>query len=724
MTEQSTQIRVLPSSIHLKDYLAVIFRRKLLILLAFVAVVASTIFYVRGMEDIYESYATLVIEESNRLISQAMQTVPGKPLSYYQGILNSRTFQEMVFDSIGMDIFKSNFQNIGREKALEYINSAISLRKTEYSSFLRFNVRAKSRELSYLIAGIGTGIFRAQCEEVASEEARRTVVEIDKQLKLIRTKLENAEREYRSFQEKTGDITGGTSPELKQLQEAYAKDIAQKGVKEANLTAEKRLLARLETKIAPAEKKRSPEYLKLRAQLKELEREKIRLENLGIRMTGMSTIDRDIQEIEKQLIQYKRTEKKLVIDPNEIRQWQRLRKSVLNKEAELELFIRRLETYKRAIDNYKKGNPDMLAQSLELQRLKLARDNYENIYTFLINRAEDERIKSASSKTGIKIVDTARMPEKPIPKNETRYYLLGIILGLALGLGLAFFVEYNDTTIKANDDIERYLQLPVLGTIPHITYSRKEELEIKRKSSRKKGGTSRSQYPRNLLSFKGDDSIITEAYRSLRTNLSYVSPDKPLHTVIVTSSGPSEGKSLTISNLAIANAQMGRKTLLIDTDLRRPILHHLFKLKREPGFTELFTEDASYETSIRPTGHENLFLLTAGLFSPNPAELLASQKLVQHIEYFRNNFDIVFFDTPPVVAVTDATLLGRKVDGLLIVIKSHRTDREIAMRAVQSLTNVGVKIVGTVLNDINLSHRYSSYGYYKYYYHYYKSKSD
>jgi capsular exopolysaccharide synthesis family protein len=232
------------------------------------------------------------------------------------------------------------------------------------------------------------------------------------------------------------------------------------------------------------------------------------------------------------------------------------------------------------------------------------------------------------------------------------------------------------------------------------------------------------QYPRQILSFTGDDSVITESYRSLRTNLSFVSPDAPLHTVVVTSAGPSEGKSLTTANLAMAYAQMGKKTLLIDADLRRPVLHHFFGLKREPGFAELFIENPDYDVAIRPSGRENLSVITAGIFSANPAELIASQKMIQHIDYFKKHFDMIFFDTPPIVAVTDATLLGKKVDGVLLVIKSHHSDREFVSRALSNLSNVGVKVWGAILNDIDLSHRYSTYGYYKYYYHYYKSKKD
>jgi capsular exopolysaccharide synthesis family protein len=631
-------------------------------------------------------------------------------------------------------MIKAARPKIDRDGALAYIQSCISLRNTEYASFIRFYVQASTKELAYALASAGTEIFRRRCREVETEESRRATTELDNQLKAIRDKLEQAEHDYQTYRELRGNIVEGTTPELKTLTEAYASNMAQLGLKEADLNAERKQLGQLEATITPSESERSPEFLKLRSRLRELEQEKMRLENLGIKLAGPSTVDREIDDLEHQLLQYRQPSKGLSaagaagaaggVDPRTVKQWQELRKSVLNKEGELDLFKRRLESYKKAIASYKQSNPDILTQSLELQRLQRSREVYENVYNVLLQKSEEERVRNTSNIAGIKIVDIARMPKRPISKNETRYYTVGVLLGLLLGVGLAFILEFNDSTIKSNEDVERYLALPILGTIPHIAHNKKEGIEIRRRSSKSKKQTTITQYPRQLLTFSGDDSVITESYRSLRTNLTFVSPDHPLQTALFTSAGPGEGKSLTIANLAMAYAQMGKKTLLVDTDLRRPVLHHLFELKREPGFCDLFIENPDYATAIRPSGRPNLSIITAGIFTPNPAELIASQKMLQHIEYFKKNYDVVFFDTPPVFAVTDATLLGTKVDGVILVIKAHHTDKEIAIRAIASIQNVGVKVWGVVLNDIDLTHRYASYGYYKYYYHYYKSKTD
>lgn len=706
----------------LKDYLGIIIRRKWIVILSFLCTFLSTIYYVYKIEDIYEAYSTLVIEEPNAYLNQPMM-VNVRSLSFYEGILSSRSFLESVLESIGLQSFQQVFPKITREEAVQYIHQNISLRKTVFTSFLNLNVRVNSKDLAYQIATKGTDLFRIRCQEVASEESRRALMEIDNQLTMIRKNLEQAEQDYRHFSDKAGQIQEGTTRELKALQDSSSVVLAQLGVKEADLDAEKRLLQQMESRITPPKELKSSEYLQLRAKLNDLEKEKLRLEGLGIRLAGISTIDREIQEIEHNLLEHKKNTN-TGIDPTTMRQWQELRKSVIGKESELELFKRRLEAYNRAIKAYKSGNPDIMSQSLELLRLKRSKEVYENIYSILLEKAEEQRIRSASSTAGIKIVDMPVMPEVPIAKNEMRFYVLGAILGLFLGILIAFFVDFNDTTIKSNEDIERYLRLAVMGTIPHISHDKKAEIEVQRKSSSKARRASVLQYPKHVFNFEGDDSVITESYRSLRTNLTFISPDKPLKTIVLTSAGPSEGKSLTISNLATSWAQMGKKTLLIDADLRRPVIHHIFNCKREPGFTDLFGESPDYDSVIHKTDKENLFIIPAGVFTPNPAELIGSNRMGQIIDHLSNNFDIIFFDSPPIVAVTDSTLLGTKTDGILVIIRSHHTDREIALRAVNILRNVNVRILGTVLNDIDLAHRYSSYGYYKYYYHYYKSKKD
>lgn len=202
----------------------------------------------------------------------------------------------------------------------------------------------------------------------------------------------------------------------------------------------------------------------------------------------------------------------------------------------------------------------------------------------------------------------------------------------------------------------------------------------------------------DLITITDPRSPISEAYRTLRTNLSFYSLDNPLRSLVVTSPAPNEGKSTTIANLAVTIAQSGRRTILVDCDLRRPSLHDLFGLKAEPGFTDLVLAD-KLELPVQPTGVENLWLLAAGAKPPNPADMLGAKKVDQIIARLQEEADMVLFDAPPVMAVTDAAVLGAKVDGVLLVIQAGKTKRDHAERAKETLEKAKVRIVGVTLTN-------------------------
>ncbi len=201
-----------------------------------------------------------------------------------------------------------------------------------------------------------------------------------------------------------------------------------------------------------------------------------------------------------------------------------------------------------------------------------------------------------------------------------------------------------------------------------------------------------------LVTITDPRSPISEAYRTLRTNLSFYSLDNPLRSLVVTSPAPNEGKSTTIANLAVTIAQSGRRTILVDCDLRRPSLHDLFGLKAEPGFTDLVLADR-LELPLQPTGVDNLWLLASGAKPPNPADLLGAKKVDQIIARLQEEADMVLFDAPPVMAVTDAAVLGAKVDGVLLVIQAGKTKRDHAERAKETLEKAKVRIVGATLTN-------------------------
>ena len=202
----------------------------------------------------------------------------------------------------------------------------------------------------------------------------------------------------------------------------------------------------------------------------------------------------------------------------------------------------------------------------------------------------------------------------------------------------------------------------------------------------------------DLITITDPRSPASEAYRTLRTNLSFYSLDHPLRSLVVTSPAKEEGKSTTIANLAVTLAQSGRKTVLVDCDLRRPSLHTIFGLNQEPGLTNMVLEDMD-KPPLQETDVENLWLLAAGKQPPNPADLLGSQKVDQIIAMLQETADILLFDAPPVIAVTDAVILGAKVDGVLLIIQAGKTRREHAERAKTTLETANVRIVGAALTN-------------------------
>ncbi|MFQ5401270.1 MAG: CpsD/CapB family tyrosine-protein kinase [Anaerolineae bacterium] len=202
----------------------------------------------------------------------------------------------------------------------------------------------------------------------------------------------------------------------------------------------------------------------------------------------------------------------------------------------------------------------------------------------------------------------------------------------------------------------------------------------------------------NLITLTDPRSPVSEAYRTLRTNLSFYSLDNPIRSLVVTSPAVGEGKSTTVANLAVTMAQSGRRTILVDCDLRRPLLHELLDLKAEPGLTNVVLGEEK-ELPLQQTSVENLWLLACGPKPPNPADLLGTKRMDQIIASLAESADIVLFDAPPVIAVTDAAVLGAKVDGVMLVISAGKTRREHAERAKEMLEKAHVRIIGTTLTN-------------------------
>jgi tyrosine-protein kinase len=292
-------------------------------------------------------------------------------------------------------------------------------------------------------------------------------------------------------------------------------------------------------------------------------------------------------------------------------------------------------------------------------------------------------------------------PNTPSNPNITQNVIFAAILGLVLSIAAILFLEYLDDTIKDADGVQRVLNLSTLGVIAQMA------------------GTRRGSD--HLVALSQPRAPISEGYRVLRTNLRFTGLENPSGALLVTSAGPGEGKTTTATNLAIVMAQSGRHVILVDADLRRPSIHSYMKLSNNAGLSSLFLEDAiAPDQVIQPTQVEGLRVITSGPLPPNPAELLDSKQMAQILKTLRAEADMVIIDSPPVLAVADATIIGSRCSGAVLILDAGKTRTEMAKRAVERLRQTNIRLFGVVLNK--LSFRRAS-GYYSYYYYYNSDKT-
>jgi capsular exopolysaccharide synthesis family protein len=358
------------------------------------------------------------------------------------------------------------------------------------------------------------------------------------------------------------------------------------------------------------------------------------------------------------------------------------------------------------VQKYNNSMNSLPEKTLRLAQLQREAQVNNTIFMMLREKYEENRIAEAGQIGSVRIVDRAKPPKYPIKPKKKMNLLLGILVGLGLGVGMTFVKEYLDTSLKTIEDVER-LGFSVLGSIPFISTTR-----TSRHMRSKNGELLRIES--RLITHFAPKSPISEAYRTLRTNIQYARVDQRIKTVLVTSSGMGEGKSTSVANLAITFAQMGAKTLLVDTDLRRPVLHGIFNYTRNEGLTNVLLGRLSIEEAVKTTKIENLNLITSGILPPNPSELLSSHAMEKFITDTSARYDITLFDTPPVIAVTDAAILATKLDGCILVVRSGKTNRDALLRSKVLLDNVKANVFGILVNGVSVERVYGSYYYYYY----------
>jgi uncharacterized protein involved in exopolysaccharide biosynthesis/Mrp family chromosome partitioning ATPase len=362
-----------------------------------------------------------------------------------------------------------------------------------------------------------------------------------------------------------------------------------------------------------------------------------------------------------------------------------------------------------------RGSASLLpSTALELSRIEREVKINQDLFSILKTKYQEALIKEAEKVEEVSIVKRATEPQ--VSKNPPKIYLntiLGLIIGIILGLVFAFIFESLDTSIGTLEDVEEFLDIPVMGAIPNLHADNVDHyLKEKYKLSTEHG----MEIYRALISHFIPNSVVAESYRSLRTNALFIATANNLKSVMITSASMNEGKSITAINLAITLAQIGKRVLLIDVDLRSPSIHHYFGLDKDPGFsdvilgnhtwkdvgrsiTDIMMGEIKVDDIMVTPGMDNLNIITSGALPAHPAEFLNSPLVPKLIEEISENYDFVIFDAPPVLPVADPIILGSKVDGVFVVYKVGIISRYALKRTKLLLENVGAKVLSTILND-------------------------
>ncbi|HPQ70317.1 MAG TPA: polysaccharide biosynthesis tyrosine autokinase [bacterium] len=756
-------LRYRTSEVGLSDYLRVLYRRRIVAILTFLVVLLSVTVHTFLMTPIYEAFCLVQIKQEqtqNILLGDLIQLGRTNQVPAEMEIIRSRTVAEAVVRELRLDVMLLEHTrdlevnladvNLAQEKrgqtlTVEFIDDQgrfevlhkgdklgegtladgfsidgsqfnVLLEKAEKGDWFKFVQRPFDATVRMVQSNLGVAevgektqiikisyssqypmmardivnktveVYQRQNIDEKSREAQQTLKFIEGQLDIIRDNLDASEDNLKRFKQDHGIMM--LSEEAGALIESTAKFEMQKAQLEIQKHQYQSMLSAIDSEgieqasLPSLSSAEDTVLASLGLKLAELKGQK------GALLSDMTENAPEVKALTQEI--------------NAL--GLQIRTVLKNTVASLQAQLNKLHNVIGGFDEKINALPDTERALAGLMR---SSEVTNQIYTFLLQKHEEARIAKAATIGNIRIIDLAVTPKSPIKPRVRLNLLLGMVAGLLLALGMAFFLEFIDDSLKSIDEVERVIRKPVYGIIPRIPDYRKEPEAARPVSA-------------NLVTHYSPKSPISEAFRTLRTNIHFADPDQQLTSLLITSAGPSEGKSTIVSNLALTFANTGRRTLLLDCDLRKPNVHNIFETQRDPGLTNVLMKESSWKDVLRETKIPNLYMIPSGPIPPNPTEMVGSQGMKDLIEQFKTEFDLILLDSPPVVAVTDAAILSVAVDATLLVVELGRSRASGVNRAIDLLEKVKANLMGIITNNISSGYKYD-YGYYSYYYYYAES---
>jgi polysaccharide biosynthesis transport protein len=730
---------LLPASeVHLMDYVRVLYKRRWIAITAFLVVVVSVVVYTFTQTPIYAAKVQLLIEpESQNIVSFKEVLEQDKSTTdYYQTqykVLQSRSLARETIESLSL---WNNPEFAGKEAGGvgSGILSTVGFGGTDKNGGARSaGGAAPSSPAS------GSGVAGAADQEMVADETPAQSRVIDSFLKhLAVAPIRNSRLVEVTFESSDGRLSAQVANTLaksyikrdkaykiatsqqasdwlgKQLEEQRTQveksEKALQSYKEKNealsLEDKQNIVVQKLAALNEAVTKASTERIQkeeLYNQIKKIQNDREALDTFPAIATNTF-----IQQLKGQLADLQRqqaslgekygekhpkmTEVKSAIEQTEAKLKAEIGKVVLSLKIDYDAAMSQEKRLMAALETQKAEAMALSSKGIDYGVLARDANINKQMFDNLMQRQKETGVSAKLDTANIRVVDKAEVPLRPVRPKKALNLLLAIFGGGLFACGLAFFFEYIDNRVKSPDEIKNYLGLPFLGLIPKLGNKEAE----------------------NPLLHTGVPTAFAEAFRNLRTNILFSSTEEGGRAIVVTSTGPGEGKTMIACNLAVALAQAGQRVLLMDGDMRKPKVHTMFNESQTPGLSNVLVGNAKASEAVRKTAVQNLWLLLAGVAPPNPAELLGSQRFRDFITTLQEHFDWVVVDTPPVMAVTDAALVSHVVSGVVFAIASEQTSKHTANAALEQLEAAKAKFLGGVLNKVDVErHAY-------YYSHYYR----
>lgn len=721
----------------LQDYLRVIFKRKWIILVSTFTIFVTSLVYTSKLIPRYVASGRVELNYQSTLATLLADALlyKGNELATAINFATSMPVMENAVRRLGLvgpDATKADV--LVEASKLQAGASAIGDGQTNFItiSFTHWDPKFCAEAVDAIAEG-----FSEEYRSRNTKDADQIKLFLEEQARMAEQQLLESENELAFLKQQKNYV---------ELDQGVRINIEQAATIEADYTKIKmerqqieRELLEMKTELKNEEPSvRTQELIQNDPRLRENRKQLIDAEmELATKLKTLTPLHPEVKRVEDNLKRL-RTQMEIII--GEITK---------DRRAELEtkfgILKEKEAAIQHAIPRLKFLTEDIPRQQMEQARIQRQISMQEKLFSFFRDKLEEKKYDELVSRdNAISVIEHAAIPLIPNYPNKKTNAMVGMAIGLILGFALAFVVEAMDTSIGTIEDVERTTGLQVLGVIPSIAVDEDEQalatqsvvtfdpdhvrtrdikerlLELDTSVRQSQNGT--GVFKPQLITYHDPKSPISEAYRTLRTNVQFKGAIGDMKTLTVTSSGPQEGKTTTLCNLAVAMAQSGLKVLAMGCNLRRPALHKLLGINKKPGVTDILIGARKWEEVVQKTGIENLHAFCSGPIPPNPSELLASDEMTELIRQVREAYDIVIFDCPPILPVTDAAVLSAKCDSVLLVYYVGKAAREALVRAKVQLENVGAKILGVVLNHIPAEGRLG-YSYYYYHYHYYGESS-